>query len=113
MQKMDLMNVFDKKAKGIGNLDYVTGWYVKASQYIQNTSIKVAFVSTNSITQGEQVPILWRQLQKYHIEIIFAYRTFKWNSEAKEKAAVHCVIIGFCCLLNRIEKKAIFKRSKV
>ncbi len=104
MQKMDLMNVFDKKAKGIGNLDYVTGWYVKASQYIQNTSIKVAFVSTNSITQGEQVPILWRQLQKYHIEIIFAYRTFKWNSEAKEKAAVHCVIIGFCCLLNRIEK---------
>jgi hypothetical protein len=78
------------------SLDYVTGWYLKASEYIKSTNIKVAYVSTNSITQGEPVDILWNELlNKYKIDIIFAYRTFIWNNNAKGKAAVHCVIIGF------------------
>lgn len=94
-QKKDLVSVFTDSAKGIGNLDYVSGWYKKAAVYISCTSIYVAFVSTNSITQGEQVPILWKQLLKDLIHIDFAYRTFRWNSEASEKAHVHCVIIGF------------------
>lgn len=94
-QKEDLTNLFDKKAKGIGNIDYVAGWYKKALNTIYKTNTKVAFVSTNSITQGEQVPILWRELYKQDINIIFARRTFRWDSEASEKAHVHCVIIGF------------------
>ena len=94
-QKEDLTNLFDKKAKGIGNIDYVAGWYKKALNTIYKTNTKVAFVSTNSVTQGEQVPILWRELYKQDINIIFARRTFRWDSEASEKAHVHCVIIGF------------------
>jgi hypothetical protein len=81
---------------GSGVLDYVTAWYVKAAKLIQNTQIKCAFVSTNSITQGEQVGILWNVLlNMYGIKIHFAHRTFKWSNEAKGKAAVYCVIIGF------------------
>ena len=81
---------------GSGVLDYVTGWYIKAAKYIQNTDIKVAFVSTNSIVQGEQTSILWSQmLNRYNIKIHFAHRTFKWSNEAKGNAAVYCVIIGF------------------
>lgn len=81
---------------GSGVLDYVTGWYIKAAKYIQNTKIKVAFVSTNSIVQGEQTSILWGQmLNKYKIKIHFAHRTFKWSNEAKGNAAVYCVIVGF------------------
>ena len=94
-QTNDLVSVIGEDVKGVGNLDYVTGWYVKASAYIQNTEICVAFVSTNSITQGEQPPVLWSKLSPLKAKIIFAHRTFKWESEAKEKAAVHCVIIGF------------------
>ena len=94
-QKDDLINLFDKNARGIGNIDYVAGWYKKALATICGKDTKVAFVSTNSITQGEQVPILWRELYKQDINIIFARRTFRWDSEAKEKAHVHCVIIGF------------------
>ena len=67
-------------------------WYAKASDLIQNTNTRCAFVSTNSITQGEQVAPLWKRL---NVEIDFAYRTFKWHNEAKGNAAVHCVIIGF------------------
>jgi len=94
-QKQDLVAVFEN-AKNIGDLDYVTAWYVKAAQLIQNTSIKVAFVSTNSIVQGLQTSILWRQmLDKYNIKIHFAHRTFKWSNEAKGNAAVYCVIVGF------------------
>ncbi len=93
-QKAELLSVFGKKTKGVGNLDYVSGWYMKAAQYIEN-NIFCAFVSTNSITQGEQIAILWEQLLNTGISISFAYQTFKWASEAKEKAAVHCVIIGF------------------
>ena len=94
-QKDDLTSLFDKKARGIGNIDYVAGWYKKALNTIYTTKTKVAFVSTNSITQGEQVPILWRELYKQDINIIFGRRTFRWDSESKEKAQVHCVVIGF------------------
>ena len=79
-----------------GKLDYVTAWYNKASDYISHTNIKVAFVSTNSIVQGESVGILWRFLcETKGIEIHFAYKPFIWTSEASDQAAVHCVIIGF------------------
>lgn len=90
------MNYVFKDNKRAGRLDYVCAWYKKASLYIENTDINVAFVSTNSITQGEQVEILWKDLiDNHNIKINFAHRTFKWNNEAKGKAAVHCVIIGF------------------
>jgi hypothetical protein len=82
--------------QGSGVLDYVTAWYIKAAKYIQGTTIKVGFVSTNSIVQGEQTSILWGQmLNKYNILIHFAHRTFKWSNEAKGNAAVYCVIVGF------------------
>ncbi len=94
-QKKDLEMVF-KGMKGTGVLDYVTCWYIKAAQLIQNTKTKVAFVSTNSISQGEQVGVLWNILfNHYKIKIHFAHRTFSWRNEAKGNAAVHCVIIGF------------------
>jgi len=94
-QKGEMRNIFTG-VKGSGVLDYVSAWYLKASEYIQNTPIRVAFVSTNSITQGEQVGILWQELlTRYRIKIHFAHRTFAWSSEAKGKAAVFCVIIGF------------------
>jgi len=94
-QRDQIVKEFDN-AGGSGVLDYVTGWYIKAAKYIQNTKIKVAFVSTNSIVQGEQTSILWGQLMnKYKIKIHFAHRTFKWNNEAKGNAAVFCVIVGF------------------
>ena len=94
-QKEELGKQFDN-TKGCGILDYVTGWYAKAAKYIQGTFIKVAFVSTNSISQGEQVGILWSYLiNKFNIKIHFAHRTFKWSNEARGNAAVYCVIIGF------------------
>lgn len=94
-QKADMERIFSN-VKGAGVLDYVAAWYIKAAQYIEQTKIKVAFVSTNSIVQGEQVGILWSLLfNKYKIKIHFAHRTFSWSNEAKGKAAVHCVIIGF------------------
>ena len=102
-QKQDLVDVFGK-IKGIGNLDYVTGWYRKATDLLKNSTIKAAFVSTNSITQGEQVPILWNELMKLGIYINFAYRTFRWDSEATLKASVHCVIIGFSSIKEKNNK---------
>lgn len=82
-----------------GKLDYVCAWYNKACDYMQGTKIKTAFVSTNSICQGESVPILWQHLiNSKSLEIQFAYKTFVWESEAKNKAAVHVVIIGFTCI---------------
>lgn len=82
----------------------MTCWYKLASQYIQNTKIQVCFVSTNSICQGSQVPILWNVLfHDYHVHINFAYQTFKWDSESSSQAAVHCVIVGFAGF-NRNEK---------
>ena len=81
---------------GTGVLDYVAGWYIKAAKLIQGTQISVAFVSTNSITQGEQVAALWRpMMEQFGVKITFAHRTFKWTNEATGKAAVYCVIIGF------------------
>ena len=102
-QKKDALELYGnvKRAKSI---DYVGAWYYKAAKFIQNTCIETAFVSTNSITQGEQVEPLWdRLLREYKLHINFAWRTFKWNSEAKEKAAVHCVIIGFSG--NKVNKQ--------
>ena len=79
-----------------GKNDYVSGWYFKAANYIQDTSVEVAFVSTNSITQGEQVFSVWKPLfDRFSIIINFAYKTFVWGSEAKNGASVHCVIVGF------------------
>jgi type I restriction-modification system DNA methylase subunit len=94
-QKESLNRVLSN-VKSSGVLDYVTAWYVRAAQFIQNTKIKVALVSTNSICQGEQATILWSYLiNNYKIKIHFAHRTFKWNNEAKGIAAVHCIIVGF------------------
>ncbi len=95
-QKKELINIFNN-LKGAGNLDYVTCWYIKSCKYLElNSRIESAFVSTNSISQGEQVCILWKYLKdNFDIKINFAYQTFKWTNEAKGVAAVHCVIIGF------------------
>lgn len=94
-QKNDMDFVF-KGIKAYGVLDYVTCWYIKAAKIIQNSNTKVAFVSTNSISQGEQPGILWNILfNLYEIKIHFAHRTFRWTNEARGKAAVHVVIIGF------------------
>ena len=92
-QKEDLTALM----KGFGNnIDYVAGWYYKSSELIQNTNTRCALVSTNSITQGEQVAAIWKPMfEKFGIHIDFAYRTFRWDSEATLKAHVHCVIIGF------------------
>ncbi len=93
-QKADLTLTWHD-AKGTGILDYVTCWYRKAADYIRDTAIRCAFVSTNSITQGEQVGVLWSQLAQHRIKIQFAHRTFVWHNEASGKAHVHVVIIGF------------------
>jgi hypothetical protein len=94
-QKESFLKVFEN-SKGVGNLDFVTAWYEKASRYMMGTKIKTAFVSTNSICQGEQVGILWKRLkEKYGVIIHFAHQTFKWNNDAPGVAAVYCVIVGF------------------
>jgi type I restriction-modification system DNA methylase subunit len=94
-QKDDMLRVFGVKWQNVGNLDYVCCWYKKALDYIKGTSIAVALVSTNSITQGEQVEPLWAPLFDDGLSIKFAYRTFRWDSEARSNAHVHCVIVGF------------------
>ena len=105
-QKDDLVQLMGEDAKKAGSLDYVAGWYIKAAQIIQKTKVRSAFVSTNSITQGEQVEPLWNVLlNHYNVHIDFAYRTFKWESEAKLKAAVHCVIIGFSTNIDNTGRK--------
>ena len=93
-QKADMLSAIGD-IKGLGELDYVAAWYYKAAKYIQGTRIEVAFVSTNSICQGQQAVTLWKPLFKEGIRILFAHRTFIWDSEAKVKAHVHCVIVGF------------------
>ena len=87
-----------------GKLDYVCGWYAKALEYAKNTHIKTAFVSTNSITQGESVAILWKPLFDMGMEIQFAYRPFVWTSESKNRTAVHCVIVGFTSYSTKEDK---------
>ncbi|WP_108775617.1 DNA methyltransferase [Lactimicrobium massiliense] len=93
-QAADLQNVF-APSKSWGKLDYVAGWFKKAADFIDGSDTEVAFVSSNSICQGESVNLLWEPLLTGGIKINFAYQTFKWTSEAKEQAAVMCVIIGF------------------
>ena len=94
-QKKDVMDIFPD-TKNVGNLDYVACWYRKAVEFMANApSVRTALVSTNSITQGEQVAILWKPLmEKYGVRIDFAWRTFRWDSESNQKAHVHCVIVG-------------------
>lgn len=105
VQKEDILSIYvdenGKPYKTAGKIDYVAGWYFKAAQFIQGTSVRTAFVSTNSITQGEQVAGVWKPLyDRFNIHIDFAYRTFRWDSEASLKAHVHCVIIGFSSAYN-------------
>lgn len=103
-QKAERMAVF-KKRTGTGKLDYVTAWYEKSSLYMQdNQNIHCAFVSTNSICQGEQVAPLWTEMLKRKIKINFAHQTFQWSNEAKNNAAVYCIIIGFS-YINSLKKK--------
>ena len=99
-QKNDMRSIIvaenGKVSNKSGKVDYVAGWYYKVAEYMQGTNIQAAFVSTNSITQGEQVGYIWKSLlYRYHIHINFAYRTFRWDSESNNKAHVHCVIICF------------------
>ena len=112
-QKQDVIDIFGPKWKNVGNLDYVCCWYKKAAELMQSQSnIRAAFVSTNSITQGEQVAILWRNLfEQYHLRIAFAYRTFQWDSEAEMKAHVHCVIVGFTVNGNSASKTIFLNES--
>ena len=108
-QKEDMLSIYvDEKGKPYktaGKIDYVSAWYFKASQLMVGTNIRTAFVSTNSITQGEQVAGVWKPLyDRFGIHIDFAHRTFRWDSEASLKAHVHCVIVGFSTAENRADK---------
>lgn len=105
-QKKDIENVYvdenGKSTSTAGKIDYVAAWYFKAAKMMEGSEVRTAFVSTNSITQGEQVSYVWTELYKqFNIHIDFAHRTFVWGSEAKLKAAVHCVIIGFSTSMSK------------
>ena len=109
-QKQDILSIYvDEKGKPYktaGKIDYVAGWYFKAAEYMLETNIRTAFVSTNSITQGEQVAGVWKPLyDRFNIHIDFAHRTFRWDSEASLKAHVHCVIVGFSIVENLKDKQ--------
>ena len=109
-QKNDILSIYvDEKGKPYktaGKIDYVAGWYFKASKFMQGTAIRTAFVSTNSITQGEQVAGVWKPLyERFSVHIDFAHRTFRWDSEASLKAHVHCVIVGFSVAQNLKKRK--------
>ena len=104
IQKDDVLSIFDG-VKNNGNLDYVSCWYKKAADMMTSTEIRTALVSTNSITQGEQVAILWKNLFQHGVHIDFAYRTFIWDSEASLKAHVHCVVVGFSKAPNSKQKQ--------
>ena len=109
-QKQDVLEIFGSKWDGVGDLDYVTCWYKKANDYIKGTNVKCAFVSTNSITQGGAVANLWRPLIEDGLCINFAWRTFRWDSEASLKAHVHCVIVGFSH--QNSSHKLLFERER-
>lgn len=109
-QKEDILSIYidenGKPYKSSGKIDYVAGWYFKSAELMQNTNIKTALVSTNSITQGEQVAGVWKPLfDRFNIHIDFAHRTFRWDSESNSKAHVHCVIVGFSCTPNNNKRK--------
>lgn len=110
-QKEDLLSVFGKDWQNAGNLDYVACWYKKCTDFIVGTSIHVALVSTNSVSQGEAVANLWKPLFATGIHIDFAHRTFRWDTEASVKAHVHCVIIGFSSCPNN-KPKIIFSSDR-
>jgi hypothetical protein len=110
-QKDDLLGIFGKDWKNAGNLDYVTCWHKKTADLINGTNIKAALVSTNSIVQGEAVADLWKPLFDMGVHIDFAHRTFRWDSEAKLKAHVHCVIIGFSTAKN-IKQKLLYTSDR-
>lgn len=114
-QNPDQRNDMEMLTKGMDSgmlLDYVAAWFLKAAMYLANRTTRAAFVSTNSITQGEQVSILWKELiQKYKCHILFAHRTFPWSNEAKGNAAVHVVIIGFTT--KQVDKKVLFTYENV
>ncbi len=118
-QKEDILSVFvdnqGKPFKNAGKIDYVAGWYYKAAQLMKGTSIRTALVSTNSITQGEQVAAIWKPLKElFNIKIDFAHRTFRWDSESTTKAHVHCVIIGFSFEDKKDKKgKIIFDNGQI
>ena len=99
------VDINGKPFKAVAKMDYVAAWYYKTAQMMQGISTCAALVSTNSITQGEQVAAIWKPLKEmYGTHFDFAYRTFRWDSEASLKAHVHCVIIGFSCINNRRDK---------
>lgn len=111
--KEDVADIF-AGWKSVGNLDYVSCWYKKASDYMkENINIRAALVSTNSITQGESVSILWKPLFEDRIQIDYAYRTFIWDSEASIKAHVHCVIIGFSRKNGAEYQKKIYSKDDI
>ena len=112
-QKADVINIFGEKWKNVGNLDYVCCWYMKAFQSTKIGNPHIAFVSTNSICQGEQVANLWQPLMAKGLRIDFAYRTFRWDSEASLKAHVHCVIVGFSRKDDKQRELVIFDNEKV
>lgn len=103
-QANDVKYVFADN-KNAMKLDYVAAWFKNAAEMMKSTNIRTAFVSVNSICQGESVPTLWEHLFAQGVEIDFAYQTFKWSNEAKGKAAVMCVIVGFSMMHNKIEKR--------
>lgn len=109
-QRRDTALIFGNM-KNAGLLDYVAAWYVKAARMIKGENIRCAFVSTNSITQGEQVGVLWSWMLEQGMKIFFAHRTFQWNNEARGKAAVHCVIIGFAA--SEILPKLLFEYEHI
>ena len=113
-QKRDVLSVFvdehGKAYKAAGKIDYVSSWYFKAAELIRGTKTKCAFVSTNSITQGEQVASVWKPIfERFNISFDFAWRTFRWDSESNQKAHVHCVIIGFS-YNSELNKESVSKR---
>lgn len=115
-QKEDLLSIYvdenGKAYKTAGKIDYVTAWYFKAAQYTENTNVHCGFVSTNSITQGEQVISVWQPIiEHFHTHIDFAYKTFRWDSEASIKAHVHCVIVGFSSNKNTPGLRRLYEKD--
>ena len=117
-QKEDMLQILtDEKGKPYkmaGKVDYVAAWFFKAAQLMQGTSIRTAFVATNSITQGEQVAAVWQPvMERFGAHIDFAYPSFRWDNEASDKAHVHCVIVGFSCdpALAKAKRKKLFAQE--
>ena len=112
-QRMQVQQIANLSKSG-GTLDYVAAWFIKAAEYIRNTKVRIGFVSTNSITQGEQIAQLWPiLLNKYKLVIDFAHRTFAWGSDARGKAHVHVVIVGMCWQEYERKNKQLFSYPDV